>query len=67
MIKFLVTRPNDQIIVYLLKNKLEDTWSYVNITKKHICPCKFVSIEDAIHDMDTYITNGKIIKYERIE
>lgn len=67
MLKFLVTRPNDQIIVYLLKNKLEDTWSYVNITKEHICPCKFASIEDAIHDMDKYITNGKIIKYERIE
>ena len=67
MIKFLVTRPKDKVIVYLMKNKLEDSYSYVNITKGHICPCKFSSIESAIKDMDTYIKKGKIIKYEIIE
>ena len=67
MIKFLVTRPKDKVIVYLMKNKLEDSYSYVNITKGHICPCKFSSIEFAIEDMDSYIKKGKIIKYEVIE
>lgn len=66
MIKFLVTRPKDKVIVYLMKNKLEDSYSYVNITKGHICPCKFSSIESAIEDI-TYIKKGKIIKYDVIE
>lgn len=67
MIKFIVTRPKDKILVYLMKNKLEDTYSYVNITKDHICPCKFPSIEAAINDMDKYVKQGKIIKYEIID
>ena len=36
MIKFLVTRPKDTVLVYLMKNKLEDTYTYVNITKGYL-------------------------------
>ncbi len=64
MIKFLVTRPYDTVLVYLMKNKLENTYSYVNITKGHICPCKFESITDAVKDMDRLKEEGKIIRYE---
>ena len=64
MIKFLVTRPKDTVLVYLMKNKLEDTYTYVNITKGHICPCKFKSIDEAIKDMDKLKSEGKIIRYE---
>lgn len=64
IIKFLVIRPQDTVLVYLVKNKLEDTYSYVNMTKGHICPCKFPSISDAIKDMDRLKEEGKIIRYE---
>lgn len=62
--KFLVTRPEDTVLVYLMKNKNDNTYSYVNITKNHICPCRFSSIDDAIKDMDRLKEEGKIIRYE---
>jgi hypothetical protein len=72
MLAFKVTRPKDTVIVLLMKNKIDEvlsntTWTFVNITKGHICPCKFRSIEDAILDMDRQIKTGKIIKYEEID
>jgi hypothetical protein len=47
-----------------MKNKYDDTYSYVNITKWHICPCKFKTIEEAIADMDRLKEIGQIIRYE---
>ena len=66
MLKFLVIRPKDTVLVYLLKNKLENTYSYVNITKEHICPCKFPTIEAAIQDMEKQKAEGKISRYEQV-
>lgn len=71
MLAFKVTRPEDTVVVLLMKNKVDEvlsntTWTFVNITKEHICPCKFSSIEDAILDMERQIKTGKIIKYEEI-
>lgn len=65
--RYIVVRPNDNVEVLLLKNKEEDTWSFVNVTKGHICPCKFSSIDAAIQDMDEHMKNGKIIGYVRID
>lgn len=61
--KFKIIRPNDTIDVLLMKHKLEDTWSFVNLAKGHIYPCKFNSIEEAIKDLENYIEKGKILKY----
>lgn len=60
---FQIIRPNDKIEVLLSKNKLEETWSFVNLTKNHICPCKFSSIEEAIEDLKRYKKMGKILKF----
>ena len=51
MEKFFVLRKNDNIIVLLLKHKDGSGWSFVNLTKGHICPCKFDSKEEAMKDM----------------
>lgn len=61
--KFKIIRPNDTIEVLLMKHKLEDKWSFVNLTKGHICPCKFSSIEEALIDLESYMEKGKILKY----
>lgn len=61
--KFKIIRPNDTIDVLLMKHKLEDTWSFVNLAKGHIYPCKFNSIEETIKDLENYIEKGKILKY----
>lgn len=46
--------------VLLLRNKSDGTYSYVNVTKGHICPCRFTSIAEAITDLDQY---PKVLKY----
>lgn len=63
MIKFIVERPKDTVEVLLMKHKVKEKWSYVNLTKGHICPCEFNNIEEAISDMDKQIKEGKIIRY----
>lgn len=38
----------------IMPHKDKSGYSYVNLTKGHICPCKFVSIEEAIKDLKKY-------------
>lgn len=63
MRQYLVERPNENVVVTILKNKSDNTYSYVNLTKEHICPCRFVSEEEALHDMDQKIESGEILCY----
>lgn len=63
MQKWLIRREEDDVVVTILKNKADNTYSFVNLTKEHICPCRFKSIEDAISDMERQKENGKIIRY----
>ena len=41
-------------IVSILPHKNIDKYSYINMTKGHICPCQFNSIEDALNDLKNY-------------
>lgn len=66
MQKYLVVRPTDDVIVMIARNESDNTYSFVNLTKGHICPCKFASVADALADMDRKITAGEIIKYIRL-
>ena len=50
-----------------MQNKNDHTYSFVNITKGHICPCRFTTISAAIEDLDRLIDDKKIIRYEIIQ
>ena len=63
MKQYLVERPNGNVIVTILSNKSDHTYSYVNLTKGHICPCRFASEEEALRDMDQKIKSGEILRY----
>lgn len=63
---WLVERPKDRVIVTIMRNKFDNTYSFVNITKEHICPCKFKSAEEALVDMDKKIEAGEIKQYREI-
>lgn len=63
MKQYLVERPNGNVIVTILSNKSDHTYSYVNLTKGHICPCRFASEEEALHDMVQKIKSGEILRY----
>ena len=41
-------------IVMIMPHKNSLKYSYVNLTKGHICPCQFNSIEEAIQDLKNY-------------
>ena len=66
MIVFRVNRPEDSVIVAIMSHKNNGKYSFVNLTKNHICPCKFNSVDDAIADMDRLKSEGKIISYRRM-
>lgn len=61
--KLRITRTYDVIEVLILRHKNTELYSYVNLTKGHICPCKFNSIEEALDDLKNY---PEIISYEQI-
>ena len=63
---FHIKRPNDEIEVVLVKYKEGDSFSFVNLTKGHICPCVFKSENEAIEDLNKYKRLGKIIDYYEI-
>lgn len=66
MRKWLVKRQHDKVIVTIMKNKSDGTYSFINLTKEHICPCKFNSIDEALKDMDKLKDCGKILNYNEL-
>ena len=57
---FVVSRKDYIALMYLLKNKNDGTWSFINSTKKHICPCRFSSPEEAVEDLKKRQERGEI-------
>ena len=66
--KFVVVKQNSDVAeVLLLPHKGTSSYSFVNLTKGHICSCIFNSAEDAIVDMKYRKAKGLIKDYYRIE
>jgi hypothetical protein len=62
-----VSKPNGvNYIVLLMQHKYTKDWSYVNLTKQHICPCKFRTYDEAIHDLENQVKEGKVISWKII-
>lgn len=59
--KFKIERIDCDLEVLLLKNKSDSTYSFVNLTKGHICPCRFESESDAIEDLKNDV---RVIRYK---
>lgn len=64
---YLVQCKSGNVIVSIMRNKSDNTYSFVNLTKNHICPCRFDSVEDAVKDIDEKILNGDIVRYFKLE
>ena len=63
---YMVQRKSKNVIVSIMRNKSDNTYSFVNLTKSHICPCRFNPVEDAVKDMDEKILNGEISGYYKL-
>lgn len=64
---YLVQRKSRNVIVSIMRNKSDNTYSFVNLTKNHIYLCRFDSVENAVKDMDEKILNGEISGYFKLE
>ena len=62
--KLEIIRTDGIVEVLLFRNKSDNTYSYINLTKGHICPCKFKTIEHAIKDLKNY---PKVISYREVD
>lgn len=51
--RYLIQKPNGELYeVLILPYKGTNKYSFVNLTKGHICSCTFDSVEDAIFDLE---------------
>ena len=64
--KWFVKRPNDNVIITIMKNKSDETYSFINLTANHICTCKFNSIDAALDDLEECRKRGEVIEYYEI-
>lgn len=55
-----VVRPEDTVIVTILQNKIDKTYSFVNLTKNHVCTCKFNTILEAFEDLEDQFYKSKV-------
>lgn len=62
--KLKILRTDGEVYVKIMKHKNKELYSYINLTKNHICPCIFDSIESAIEDLKNY---SNVISYEVIK
>ena len=62
--RFIVYKQSGNVEVLLLPHKETGKFSFINLTKGHICSCQFDSIKDAIHDMDNRKSKGLLDSYE---
>lgn len=67
MIQFKVYKENETLDVLLLRHKGTDKYSFVNLTRGHICSCVFNSVDDALKDIEDRKQKGLLIDYEIIE
>lgn len=51
---YFVQRKSGNAIVSIMRNKSDNTYPFVNLTKGHICPCRFDSVENAVKDIDSF-------------
>lgn len=56
-----VRRKTDEVDVMVLSHKDGSGYSFVNLTKGHICPCVFKTVEDAIEDL---INQENVVSFE---
>lgn len=65
--KFRIFKPSETADVILVRHKGTQEYSFVNLTKGHICPCRFKTFEDAVADIEKRIKDGKIVGYRILE
>ena len=66
--KIFITEKKDgsERIVALLRNKGDNSYSFVNLTTGVITKCRFKSEKDALKDLRSYVDTDKIEGYRQV-
>lgn len=62
-----VERPEDTVIVSIMRYKASGRFSFINHTKNHVCPCLFTTVLEAFDDLENQRKLGKVISYKFIK
>lgn len=63
-----INKPDgNDYIVLLMQHKITREWSFVNLTKEHICPCKFKTYEEAIDDLEQHVKDGRVSAWHFVD
>ena len=63
MIKIYVNRPKGDVEVAIMFDRNTEKYCFVNLTKGHVCKCRFNSYEEAIQDLENEISLGNVNFY----
>lgn len=63
---YFVEKDSGSVMVSIMRNRMDNKYHFVNLTKDHICACGFDSVEDAVNDMEKLKNEGIIINYCKI-
>lgn len=64
LLRFIVkTQDGEESVVVVFKNESDNTYSFVNLTNERIYSSKFVTVEEAIQNMNDQVRNGLIESY----
>ena len=58
-----VIRPKDTIKASILYDKNTDSYAFVNLTKGHICSCRFASEVEALADLEQHRQQGEVLSW----
>jgi hypothetical protein len=58
-----VERPEDIVVVNIMYDKSTNKYAFVNLTKKHICECRFDTYDNAIEDLEKHKQEGKVLDW----
>lgn len=63
MIKIYVNRSKGDVEVAIMFDRNSEKYCFVNLTKGHVCKCRFNSYEEAIQDLENEISLGNVNFY----
>ena len=61
--RIVVERPTDTVIVEIMYDKNTNKYCFVNLTKSHVCECRFNTYEDALVDLENQKREGKVLEW----
>lgn len=61
--KITIVRPKDTVKVQIMYDRNTEKYCFVNLTKGHVCRCRFNTPDDALIDLMDQKRQGKVLEW----